>query len=84
MFVGAKPSELLDFITPVISRSVKEHCSLLGFVGDELVGFSLHSIHDVSSTKEDVVLPEIVPSKDYSAGKLQFWFEYSNYYVNSN
>ncbi|CAD5225145.1 unnamed protein product [Bursaphelenchus okinawaensis] len=64
--IGAKAEEMSDLAVQVVTRSVKEHCSLLGFVGDELVGFSMHSIRKMEPVRsEHIVYPEILPSKNY-------------------
>ncbi|CAD5231577.1 unnamed protein product [Bursaphelenchus xylophilus] len=65
--IGAKPEDMLDLANQIVNRSVKEHCSLLGFVGDELVGFSMHSIRKMEpSNGQPISHPDILPTKDYS------------------
>jgi len=86
--LGTHPDELLDFYTPVVEHSLKERCSLLGFVGDDLVGVSLHSIRNVRPspnaqfTKADILptrsyAPEInaAPFKSRAAKKLHVFVE---------
>jgi hypothetical protein len=69
--LGANPSELLDFYEPIVERTLKDHCSLLGFKGDELVGISLNSIKIVTSdSNEQPLNVEILPCKDYGPRKF--------------
>jgi len=65
--LGADPSELLDLYEPIVERTLKDHCSLLGFKGDELIAVSLNSIKSVSSNSNNASLAaDIVASKDYT------------------
>jgi hypothetical protein len=65
--LGVNPTELRDFYEPIVERCLKTHASLLGFVGDQLVAVSLHTINDVSSptSEKNPIAVEIVPTKDY-------------------
>jgi hypothetical protein len=64
--LGATPNDLLDFYEPIVERTLKDNCSLLGFKGDELVGISLNSIQVMTPTSEEPPHNvEILPKKDY-------------------
>ncbi|KAI6186388.1 hypothetical protein M3Y98_00127300 [Aphelenchoides besseyi] len=66
--LGANPRDVLDFYAPIVKRSLQDHCSLLSFAGEELVGISLHTLHDVKSKLSGSYRStEVLPSKDYSA-----------------
>lgn len=73
--LGANPTELIDLYEPIIERTLKDHCSLLGFKGDELIAVSLNAIKTVSPTSNGTTTVDIIPSNDYSseidAGKFK-------------
>lgn len=69
MILGADPSELMDLYGPIVERTLKDHCSLLGFKGDELIAVSLNSVKSVSPhSHESPIGVDIIASKDYSQG----------------
>ncbi|KAI6223076.1 Acetyltransferase, GNAT family [Aphelenchoides fujianensis] len=64
---GAKPRDLLDLYGPIVERSLKDHCSLLTFAGEDLVGISLHTLHEFDARKDGQWGPrEIVERKDFA------------------
>lgn len=63
-----------------MERSVKEHCSLLGFQGDELVGISLHSVREVQAAPGAAAgsdLVDIPLIQDYQQGEGEWLIIYS-------
>lgn len=61
---------MLELYAPIVERALKDHCSLLGFKGDELIAVSLHSIRTVN-TSEITEQPNVdmIPEGDYSSSK---------------
>lgn len=67
--LGASCEELLDLYTPIVEKALKDHCSLLGFMGDTLIAVSLNSIKNVSSETTEIPNDvDVVACKDYGAG----------------
>lgn len=64
---------MLELYEPIVERALKDHCSLLGFKGDELIAVSLHSIRNVN-TSELIEQPNVdmIPERDYSSSE---WLE---------
>ncbi|KAI6190118.1 N-acetyltransferase domain-containing protein [Aphelenchoides bicaudatus] len=64
--LGSNPKELLELYEPIIERTLKDHCSLLGFKGDELIAVSLNSIKTMPpSSDEAPTNVDILEAKDY-------------------
>jgi hypothetical protein len=73
--MGTSPTEIIAYYTPIVERSLKEHASLLAFIGDDLIGIALNSIQHVRSSsngsaEKEPETAEVLPSKDYSQGKI--------------
>lgn len=69
--MGANAAELLDLYEPIVERTLKDHCSLLGFKGDELIAVSLHSMKNVTPSSDPAPAKvDVLPSKDYGPSEF--------------